>query len=242
MWKTMLRVQPSFRDRIRYPQTSDVKERVQEMLRIPSLRALLGIWTHLSTDSCLPRGIYAAAMPFGNFPTMTEASTTSRLQEKVEDGTSCLLSNGNLSDTRTPRHSHSPYQSSCLCACAREVARLDHECFGTRGWNGSNYRSKNPRPGRYCQFLVLINGEHIGLLKNRYSFLLNLKSPCVAAKDDCQFVSSRMMNVQSWWNPVLLLTLLCGIFYVLILKARKGLQPTIGYPQLRSYRGALPVL
>ena len=55
-------------------------------------------------------------------------------------------------------------------------------------------RSKDPRPGRCYQSLASINGEHIGLLKKRYSFLLNLKSPSVAAKDDSQFVSSRMVN------------------------------------------------
>lgn len=38
------------------------------------------------------------------------------------------------------------------------------------------------------QFLALINGEHIGLL------LVNLKSTSVAAKDDSQFLSFRMMN------------------------------------------------
>lgn len=95
-------------------------------------------------------------------------------------------------------------------------------------------RSKDPRPGRFYQSLASINGEHIGLLKKRYSFLLNLKSPSVAAKDDSQFVSSRMVNVQTSWMPILLLTLLCGLFYVLIPKARKRLLPTIWYPRLKS--------
>ena len=56
MCKTMLRIQPSFRDRIRirdFRKTLGVKERFQGMLEIPSLLAMSGIWTQIPTDSYL---------------------------------------------------------------------------------------------------------------------------------------------------------------------------------------------
>ena len=151
----MLKIQCSSRDPIRHVISAKLEVSKREGpgdTGGSSFEAMSRTWAQNPTDSCLPQGIFAAAQPFTNFPTMTDASTTSRLFDKVEHRTICHFSDGDLSNTRVPRHSHSPYQSKWLCACAGRMGRLDHGRLGTRGWIGSNHRSNDPRPGLYYQF------------------------------------------------------------------------------------------